>query len=62
MTRRSRRHLGGIALAALVTLTAAACADGDVATTASPADTPGSPVAADATLSGVVFDVHRDPG
>lgn len=60
MTRRSRRHLGGIALAAMVTLTAAACADGD--TTTNPADPPGSPVAVDATLSGVVFDVHRDPG
>jgi hypothetical protein len=59
MTRRSRGHLGGIALAAFVTLTAAACADGD---TTNPADTPGSLVAADATLSGVVFDVHRDPG
>jgi hypothetical protein len=61
VTRCSRGHLGGIALAAIVTLTAAACADGDTTTT-NPADTPGSPVAADATLSGVVFDVHRDPG
>jgi hypothetical protein len=60
MTRRSCGHLGGIALAAFVTLTAAACADGD--TTTSPADPPGSPVAVGATLSGIVFDVHRDPG
>jgi hypothetical protein len=59
MTRRSRLHLGVIALAALATLTAAGCADGDVATTASPAD---APVAGDTALSGVVFDVHRDPG
>jgi hypothetical protein len=60
MTRRSRAHLAGIALAAFVTLTAAGCADGD--TTANPADPPGSSVAVDATLTGVVFDVHRDPG
>lgn len=60
MTRRSRRHLSGIALAAFATLTAAACADGDTST--DPDDTPGSPVAGEATLSGVVFDVHPDPG
>jgi hypothetical protein len=60
MTRRSRGHLGGIALAALVTLTVAGCADGD--TTTNPADPAGPPAAGDATLTGVVFDVHRDPG
>jgi hypothetical protein len=59
MTRRSRRHLGDIALAALVTLTPA-CADAD--TTTNSADTPDSSVVGEATLSGVVFDVHRDPG
>lgn len=57
MTRRSRAHLGGIALAALVTLTTAGCADGDTTT-----DPAGPPAAGDATLTGVVFDVHRDPG
>ena len=57
MTRRSRAHLGGIALAALVTLTTAGCADGDTTT-----DPAGPPAAGDATLTGVVFDVHRAPG
>ncbi|MFN3256961.1 MAG: hypothetical protein ACE37B_14840 [Ilumatobacter sp.] len=60
MTRRSRAHLAGIALAAIVTLTAAGCADGD--TTANPAGLPDSSLAGDATLTGFVFDVHRDPG
>jgi hypothetical protein len=57
VTRRSRAHLGGIALAALVTIAGAGCADGDA--TANPTD---PPAANDATLTGVVFDVHRDPG
>lgn len=61
MTRRSRAHLGGIALAALVMLTAAGCADGGD-TTGNPADPPDSALAGDATLTGVVFDVYRDPG
>lgn len=60
MTRRSRASLAAIALAAIVTLTAAGCADGD--TTANPADPPDSSLAGDATLTGVVLDVHRDPG
>lgn len=60
MTRRSRASLAAIALAAIVTLTAAGCADGDTA--ANPADPPDSSLAGDATLTGVVFDVHRDPG
>lgn len=60
MTRRSSANLAAIALAAIVTLTAAGCADGD--TTANPPDPPDSSPAGDATLTGVVFDVHRDPG
>ncbi len=60
MTRRFRAQFGGIALGALVTLTVAGCAGGD--TTATPPDSNDSPVAGDATLTGVVVDVHRDPG
>lgn len=55
MTRRSR--LASIPLAALAALSIASCADGD--SNANPTD---APAARDATLSGVVFDVHRDPG
>ncbi len=57
MTRRSRVHLGGIALAAMVTLTVAGCADGD--SSANPTDTQS---ASDTNLTGVEFNVHRDPG
>ncbi len=57
MTRRTHVHLGAIAVAAIVTLTAASCGGGE--TTADPtASTP----TAGADLTGVVFDVHRDPG
>jgi hypothetical protein len=55
MTRRAR--LSSIPLAALAALSIASCTDAD--TNVNPAD---SPSASDATLSGVVFDVHRDPG
>ncbi len=57
MTRRTRGHLGAIAVAAIVTLAAASCGGGE--TTADPtASTP----TASAELTGIVFDVHRDPG
>ena len=57
MTRRTHVHLGAIAVAAIVTLTAASC--GGSETTADPTATTPT-VSAD--LTGVVFDVHRDPG
>ncbi len=57
MTRRTHVHLGAIAVAAIVTLTAASCGGGE--TTADP--TTSTPTAG-ADLTGVVFDVHRDPG
>lgn len=57
MTRRSRVHLGGIALAAIVTMIATGCTDN--AKSANPADPPS---ASGTDLTGVVFSVHRDPG
>lgn len=57
MTRRNHAHLGAIAAAAIVTLTAASCG-GSETTAETTATTP--TVGAD--LTGVVFDVHRDPG
>jgi len=57
MTRRSRVHLGGIALATIVTILTGGCADQDNA--AKPTDPPS---AGAADLTGVVVDVRRDPG
>lgn len=56
MTRSSRGRHGTIALATLVTLAAAGCADDS---NANPTD--GSSTN-DATLTGLVFNMHRDPG
>lgn len=57
MTRRSRVYLGGIALAAIVTIITTGCTDN--AKSANPADPPS---ASGTDLTGVVFSVHRDPG
>ncbi len=57
MTRRTHVHLGAIAVAAIVTLTAASCGGGETT-----ADWTASTPTASAELTGVVFDVHRDPG
>lgn len=56
MTRRSSAHVVGISLAVLVALTSVGRSTNDTTDNAT------EPSVSDASLTGIAFDVHRDPG